>query len=176
MTPVTVSAQNKLLTKELRELTGLGAWEGGSLPCRTANRSSISCVDGTRPRPSSFRAASLASISAWVGMDSAIHNNPREEIILLLKVKSYMYFSLKLYFILESDTEHLSKNLAQPWREWRVILQWLRDYPDANCYSFLPSPCLLHSLSPNYNTSIRVMSLEISWLGILGTGIEMSVI
>jgi len=59
-----VSAQNTLLAEELRELTGLGAWEGGSLPCRTANRSSISCVDGTGPRQSSFRAASLASISA----------------------------------------------------------------------------------------------------------------
>lgn len=165
MTPVTVSAQNKLLTKELRELTGLGAWEGGSLPCSTANRSSISCVDGTGPRPSSFRAASLASISAWVGMDSAIHNNPREKFFFTENEKLHGFFSLKLYFLLKSDSEHLSKNLAQPGREWRVTLQWLRDYPDANCYPFLPSPCLLHSLSPSHNTSIRVMSSgnQLTW-------------
>lgn len=50
-------------------------------------------------------------------MDSAIHNNPREEIILLLKMKSYMFFSSKLYFFLESDSEHLSKNLTQPRHE-----------------------------------------------------------
>lgn len=95
-----MSGQNTLLAKELRELTGLGAWEGGSLPWRTANRSSISCVDGTGPQQSSFRAASLASISAWVGMDSAIQNNAREEITLLLKTKGFTgFFFLKIVFL-----------------------------------------------------------------------------
>lgn len=81
------------MAKELRELTGLGAWEGGSLPCRTANRFSISCVDRTGPLQSSFKAASLASISASVGMDSAIQNNPREEITLTENKKLRFFLS-----------------------------------------------------------------------------------
>lgn len=53
-------------------LTGWGFREGGTLPCSAASRASISWVEGMEPWGSSLSAASLASISACEGTDSAI--------------------------------------------------------------------------------------------------------
>lgn len=53
-------------------LTSWGVQEGGTLPCSAASRASISWVEGMEPWGSSLSAASLASISACEGTNSAI--------------------------------------------------------------------------------------------------------